>query len=75
MKYQEKVRMYQKIKKDLYSGQPEEAEGVEEATEEVQEKQLAQIMLLPYNLKKRLLNLVEINGQIKKLQRLPVILG
>ena len=74
MKYQEKVRIYQKTKRGLYLGQPEEAEGVEEATEEVQEKQIAQIML-PYNLKKRLLNLLEINGRIKNLQRLPVILG
>jgi hypothetical protein len=67
MKYQEKVKMHQRIKRGLYLGQSEEVEGGEEAKEVVQEeRQLAQIMLL-YYLKKKQLNLPPINGQIKKM--------
>ena len=74
MKYQEKVKMHQRIKRDLCLELQEEAEGVEEAKEVGQEKQPAQIMLQYYH-KKKQLNLQEINGPIKKVHLLLVILG
>jgi hypothetical protein len=74
MKYQEKVRMHQRIKRDLCLELQEEAEGVGEAKEEGQERQPAQIML-QYCHKKKQLSVQEINGPIKKVHLLLVILG
>jgi hypothetical protein len=65
--------MHQRIKRDLYLGQPEEAEGAEEGKEEQQERHLAQKMLFYH--KKKQLNKLQINGAIKKLCLLLVILG